>query len=72
MNIYRAAGVFNASRFLSLMLGTVLLTPVYEAVSIRGTLMVVTSTLLAVAVILRSAKLEVYAASVSHVTGKRP
>jgi len=59
------AGVFNGSRFLGLMLVPVLLTPVYEAVSIRGVLLVTTVTLLAIAVILRPAKREAYEASVS-------
>ena len=47
------AGVFKGSRFLGLMLGPVLLTPVYEAVSIRGVLIFAALVLLAVAVILR-------------------
>jgi predicted MFS family arabinose efflux permease len=66
------AGVFNGSRFLGLMLGPVILTPVYEALSIRGVLIVAALILLAVAVILRSTKRELYEASVSHVTANRP
>ena len=65
------AGVFNGSRFLGLMLVPVLLTPVYEAVSIRGVLLVATVTLLAITVILRPAKREPHAASVSQDTDKR-
>ena len=59
------AGVFNGSRFLGLMLVPVLFTPVYEAVSIRGVLLVTTVTLLAITVILRPAKREPHEASVS-------
>ncbi len=66
------AGVFNGSRFLGLMLGPVILTPVYEALSIRGVLIVAALILLAVAVILRSTKRELYEASVSHVKANRP
>jgi len=65
------AGVFNGSRFLGLMLVPVLFTPVYEAVSIRGVLLVTTVTLLAITVILRPAKREPHEASVSQDTGKR-
>ncbi len=65
------SGVFNGSRFLGLMLVPVLLTPVYEAVSIRGVLLVTTVTLLAITVILRPAKREPHEASVSQDTGKR-
>jgi len=50
------AGVFNGSRFLGLMLGPVLLTPVYEANSIRGVLLAAALILLTAAVILRWAK----------------
>ena len=52
------AGVFNGSRFLGLMLVPVLLTPVYEAFSIRGVLLVAAVILIAVAVMLRWAKPE--------------
>ena len=65
------AGVFNGSRFLGLMLVPVLLTPVYEAVSIRGVLVVTAVTLLAITVILRSAKREPHETSVSRDTVKR-
>ena len=50
------AGVFNGSRFLGLMLGPVLLTPVYEEESIRGVLLVAALILLTAAVILRWAR----------------
>ena len=50
------AGVFNGSRFLGLMLGPVLITPIYEAESIRGVLLVAALILLTAAVILRWAK----------------
>ncbi len=50
------AGVFNGSRFLGLMLGPVLITPVYESASIRGVLIVAAIILLAVALITRWAK----------------
>ena len=50
------AGVFNGSRFLGLMLGPVLLTPVYEANSIRGVLLVAALILVTATVILRWAK----------------
>ena len=45
------------------MLVPVLLTPVYEAVSIRGVLLVATVTLLAMTVILRPAKREPHEAT---------
>ena len=60
------AGVFNGSRFLGLMLGPVLLTPVYEAFSIRGVLLIGTVILIAVAVILRWAKSELYELGLSQ------
>jgi len=65
------AGVFNGSRFVGLMLVPVLFTPIYEAVSIRGVLLVTTVTLLAITVILRPAKREPHEASVKQDTGKR-
>jgi len=46
------AAVFNGPRFLGLMLGHVVLNPVYQAVSIRGVLIVAAFTIMAVAVIL--------------------
>ena len=50
------AGVFNGSRFLGLMLGPVLITPIYEVQSIRGVLLVAALILLATAVITRWVK----------------
>ena len=50
------AGVFNGSRFLGLMLGPVLLTPIYEAESLRGVLLAATLILLSAALIIRWAQ----------------
>lgn len=50
------AGVFNGLRFLGLMLGPVLITPIYEVQSIRGVLLVAALVLLATAVITRWVK----------------
>ena len=50
------AGLFNGSRFLGLMLGPVLITPIYEVQSIRGVLVVAALILLATAVITRWVK----------------
>ena len=62
------AGVFNGSRFLGLMLVPVLLTPVYEAFSIRGVLLITAVILVAVVVVLRWAKPEAKEARASQVT----
>lgn len=50
------SGVFNGSRFFGLMLGPVVITPVYEAGSIRSVLLVAGLILLLVVVVLRKTR----------------
>ena len=50
------SGVFNGSRFFGLMLGPVVITPVYEAGSIRSVLLVAGLILLVVVVVLRKTR----------------
>ena len=51
------SGVFNGSRFFGVLLAPLVLTPVYEAVSIRGVLLVIILASIAVGLVLRLAGL---------------
>ena len=49
------SGVFNGSRFFGVVLAPLILMPVYEAVSIRGVLLVIVVTSIFLGVVLRPA-----------------